>query len=87
MAKISNYVYVVVESYKPASTSGLHGDVHIRPIKGEQFPQNIKVQCSKDLSKKYPLGTKFKIQVKLTDREGSGEYLYSSYKWPYDVIE
>ena len=87
MAKDNPYVYVVVESYKPSSTSGLHGEVHIRPVKGEQFSQSINVECSKKLSKEYPVGTKFRIKAKLTDREGSGEFLYSSYSWSYEVID
>jgi hypothetical protein len=86
MAKDNPYVYVVVESYIPENTSGLHGPVHIRPVKDEQFPQNIQVECSKKLSKDYSVGTKFRIQAKLTDREGSGDYLYSSYKWPFEVL-
>ena len=46
------------------------------------------VQCSKDLvdTTLYPVGTKFRLKAKLTDREGGGEYLSSSYKWPYDVV-
>ena len=86
MAKNTSYIYVVVESYIAENTSGLHGSIHIRPVKGEQFPQSIKVECSKALSKNYPVGTKFKIQAKLTDRNGSGDYLYSSYRWSYDVL-
>ena len=46
----------------------------------------IRIQCSKKLSKDYPVGTKFRIRAKLTDREGEGEFLYSSYKWDYEVL-
>lgn len=86
MSQDSPYCYVIVESYVPKSTSGLHGEVHIRPAKGEQFSQDLQVQCSKELSQNYPVGTKFRIKAKLTDREGGGEYLYSSYKWKYEVF-
>ncbi len=44
------YQYVIVESYKPKSTSGLHGDVHIRPIEGQDLDTNMRVECSKELS-------------------------------------
>lgn len=30
--KNQDYEYIVVESYYPRNTSGLHGPVHIRPI-------------------------------------------------------
>jgi hypothetical protein len=46
------------------------------------------VECSKELvdTMRYPVGTKFRLKVKLTDRGGGGEYLFSSYKWSYNVI-
>jgi len=87
MAKDNSYVYVVVESYKPESTSGLHGEIHIRPVEGEKYLQSLNVECSKKLSKDYPIGAKFRIKAKLTDREGYGEYLYSHYSWPFEVIK
>lgn len=87
MAKDNPYIYVVVESYKPSSTSGLHGEIHIRPVQGEKFPQTMHLECSKRLSEDYDEGTKFRIKAKLTDREGSGEFLYSHYSWSYEVID
>lgn len=39
------------------------------------------------LSRDYPVGTKFKIRAKLTDREGGGDYLYSHFKWPVEVLK
>lgn len=87
MAKTSPYIYIVVESYIPSSTSGLHGEVHIRPVENQKYPQRMHVSCSKKLSKNYPVGTKFRIKVKLTDREGEGEYLFSHHSWPFDIVE
>lgn len=86
MAQDNPYYYVIVESYMPQDTSGLHGKVHIRPAAGEQFPQDLHVECSKALSENYPVGTQFRIKAKLTDREDGGEYLYSHYKWQYEVL-
>jgi hypothetical protein len=80
------YFDVIVESYKPENTSGLHGEIHIRPVQGQRFPTTLRVECSKDLSTKYPVGTKFRIKAKLTDREGEGEFLYSYYRWKPEVL-
>ena len=82
------YVYVIVESYYPASTSGLHGPVHVRPIEGQLFPSHLHVECSKELvdPNRYPVGTRFKIRAKLTDRLGAGEFLYSYFGWHYEVL-
>jgi hypothetical protein len=81
------YRHVIVESFF-LSGSGLHGGVHIRPISGQGYPDGIRVECSKALSdpQKYKVGTRFKIRAKLTDRDGSGEFLYSYFGWTPEVI-
>lgn len=79
------YLLVLVESYVPDSTAGLHGKVHIRPVRGHGF-DGLHVGCSKSLSKNYPVGTRFRLKAKLTDREGVGQYLYSYPGWPWDVL-
>jgi hypothetical protein len=87
MAKpFEKYVFVEVESYIPSQTSGLHGKVHIRPRAGQGYPTTMHVECAKKLSNNFPVGTKFRIKAKLTDREGSGDYLYSYFGFDYDVI-
>jgi len=65
------YRYCIVESYYPDSAVGLHGPIHIRPVAGEEFPTHLHVECSKDLvnPKIHPVGTRFRIRVKLTDRQ------------------
>ena len=83
MAKtLEPYRYVIVESYRERG-SGLHGDVHIRPIVSEGLPLGIRVECAKSLSRDYPVGTKFRIKAKLTDREDGGEFLYSYFGWKF----
>lgn len=78
------YRQVFVESYTPSSTSVLHGDVHIRPLPGQAgIPPTLQVEYSKALSRNFPVGTQFELTAKLTDREGGGEYLYSSFRWVF----
>jgi hypothetical protein len=80
------YSWVVVESFRPASTAGLHGDVHIRPVAGQEFDTDMFVECSKTLSENYPVGTRFRIRAKITDKEGSRPFLYSYFGWQYEVL-
>ncbi|WP_201860148.1 hypothetical protein [Microvirga soli] len=80
------YRLVIVESYRPSQTSGLHGPIHIRPVAGQGLPTNLHVECSKSLSRNYPVGTRFRIKAKLTDKEGSGDFLYSYFGWKYEVL-
>lgn len=87
MAQVNSYEKVLVESFIPDSSSGRHGKVHIRPVEGGKYSPTLAVECSKKLSKDYPVGTKFLLRAKLTDREGGGEYLYSNYRWEYEVVE
>jgi len=88
MAVPGPYHYIIVETFRPVSTAGLHGPVHVRPAPNQRFPQDLMVECSKELvdTARYPVGTKFRLKAKLTDRGGGGEYVFSSYKWPYDVV-
>lgn len=81
-----SYHYIIVESYRPKSTAGLHGSIHVRPIAGQMFPQNLQVECAKKLTRDYPVGTRFKLCVKLTDREDGGEYLYSYFGWKVEIV-
>lgn len=82
------YRYVEVESYVEQSTGGLHGPVHIRPVKGEPYPKGIRVECPREMRDpaRFPTGTRFRIRAKLTDREGGGEFLYSHHSWRYEVL-
>ena len=86
MAQSNPYEWIVVESYKPRHTSGLHGPVHIRPIAGQGYSTALQVECSKSLVRNYPVGTRFRLRVKLTDREGGGEFLYSYWGWGFEVL-
>lgn len=86
MAQDDPYVCMIVESYVSKATSGLHGKVHIRPVQENGYSTNLHVSCSKKLSEKFPVGTKFRIRATLTDRKSGGEYLFSSPKWSYEVL-
>lgn len=81
------YRYIEVESYLERG-SGLHGAVHIRPVAGGPYPVNIRVECPREMrdTKRYKLGTKFRLKVKLTDKEGGSDFLYSHHSWPFTVL-
>ena len=84
----TDYEYIIVESYRPRNTSGLHGEVHIKPIAGQDlYNEDMHVECSKKLSTDFPVGTRFKIRAKITDREGGKPFAYSHYSWPIEVLK
>ncbi|UFW72875.1 hypothetical protein [Bradyrhizobium sp. WU425] len=82
------YRYCIVESYYPADTSGLHGPMHVHPIANQPFATQLHVECNKALSNPalYKVGTLFRIRAKLIDRQGRGEFLYSYFGRPLDVV-
>jgi hypothetical protein len=65
--------------------SGEPGAVHL--CAGQGYPANMHVECSNDLSRKHPVGTLFRIRAKLTDRGGSGDFLYSYFGCKYEIIK
>lgn len=86
MAQDNPYEEVIVESHCPASTRSLHGSVHVRPVPGGKYSTELHVECSKRLVRDYPVGTRFRLTAKLTDREGGGQFLYSYHGWRFDVL-
>ena len=86
--KKQQYDHIIVESYIPPINKGYHGDVHIRPLPNQDpYLTTMHVRCSKSLSNDYPLGTKFKIQAKITQRENGAFFIDSHYSWPYEVLK
>ena len=75
------YEWIEVESFIPGKT----GAAHIRPAPGGPYPTHLRVECSKALSRNYPVGTRFRIRAKLTDMQGT-PFLYSSWQWRYEVL-
>lgn len=80
------YRSIVVETYRVGSTAGRHGDVHVGPIAEEGFPPGIHVECPRSIVRNHPVGTRFRIRAKLTDRLGGAQYLYSHHSWKYEVL-
>jgi hypothetical protein len=80
------YYTIIVETYR-ISGAGLRGDVHVRPVEGEQFPQSLHVRSPRSMRRDYPVGTRFRIYAKLTDKEGSRPFLHTHHNWPFEVVE
>lgn len=86
MAKSNDYTDIIVETYQTGIMSLGYNGVVVRPIAGQAFPTNLKVECSREINRDFPVGTRFRLKVKLTDKQGSAPFLYSSYKWPFKVV-
>lgn len=75
------YREVAVESFVDPDS----GRVAIRPVSGQAYATSLRVQCSRALAdpERYPVGTRFLVSAKLTDRLGGAPYLYV---WHGDAV-
>jgi hypothetical protein len=80
-----DYREIIVESLMGEDSQG-RPKRQIRPVNGQIFSRHLNVECSKKLVEQYPLGTRFKIRVQLTDMQGT-PFLYSYFGWPYEVVK
>lgn len=46
----------------------------------------MKIECAREI-RNYSVGTKVRLAVVETEKEGGKPFLYSSYKWKHYVIE
>src|SRR5262245_13671865 len=74
------YILIVVETYHE-SGGGLHGDLHVRPIEGQALPQSLRVRFPKALRRAHPIGTRFLVYAKLTDKEGGNGFIHTNHAW------
>lgn len=64
------------------------GRLRIRPLPGQAFAPSLNVQCSTSLVdvSRYPAGTRFLVNAKLTDRRGGQPFLYAWHGDPVIVL-
>lgn len=75
----SKYSYIIVQSVR-CNNGVQHGDIHVCPIPGQYpFTPDMFVECPKSMKTDYPVGTKFRIKAKITDKEG-GELFIKLYQ-------
>jgi len=79
------YIRIIVETYIE-SGSGLHGDIHVRPIAGQGVPRNLRVRFPRALRSAHEIGTRFYVYAKVTDREGGGEFIHTNHAWDVEVL-
>ncbi len=61
------------------------GVLRVAPMAGQAFAPTLPVQCSRRLLE-YPVGTRFLLSAKLTDRLGGPPYLYAWHGDPVQVL-
>jgi hypothetical protein len=82
---MGSYKYIVVETYNGRYTSDSDG-VHARPLEGQGLSTQMNVECSRKMRQNHPVGTRFLIKARVTNREGGPDFLYSHYNSRYQVV-
>ncbi len=77
------YHQLVAESFWDAERK----KIRVRLAANQIFEEGLLVECSKKMRESHPVGTRFKLRVKLTNRDGGGKFLYSHHSWPYELID
>lgn len=64
------------------------GRLLIRPMPGQAFAPSMRVQCARALADpaRYPAGTRFLLNAKLTDRLGGEPFLFAWHGDPVRVL-
>jgi hypothetical protein len=75
-----------VESFLPTSTAGRHGTVHVRPVDGQGVSTALNVECPAAMKTDYPVGTRFLVKVRYSNRKGGPTFLKAPYAWEFSVL-
>ncbi len=101
MALDQSYYQLWFHSFELANASGHRDPIQLKLVEGQKLPTEISeeclvrsldafellTECSKSLFYDHPIGTKFLLKAKLTDREQKGTFFYTSYKWKPIKVE
>lgn len=102
MALDQSYYQLWFHSFRIQNTSGRRDPVQLKLLPNQKLPIEIidecasrsidpfvlVTECNKKLFYDYPVGTKFLLKAKLTDRKGVGLFFYTSFRWkPVQINE
>ena len=60
--------------------------IRVRPLAGQGFSTEMRVECSKTMRTAYPVGQKFSLYAKVTSRLDGPDFLYSSYRDEWNPV-
>jgi hypothetical protein len=78
-------MYVIVETFR-ARGEASSSPVRVRPVPGQGYSPDTRVECSKGMRTSAPIGSRFRIWVKETRKEGGKTFLYSNPRDPWERV-
>ncbi|WAT83027.1 hypothetical protein [Delftia acidovorans] len=82
---MSNYFSCVVQTYRSEGAPSSK-PLRVHPLAGQGLDTAMNVECSSKMRDSQPAGSLFLIKAKVTDREGGPPFLYTSFRWAYEVL-
>jgi hypothetical protein len=76
---------VIVEVF-PNPGEPSKAQYRVRPVEGQIFPTNMRVQCSQAMRQAFPLGSRFRLPVELVENKTGGRFLREVGKEPWTVL-
>jgi hypothetical protein len=78
-------MHVIVEVFlNPGEPS--KAQYRVRPVEGQIFPTNMRVQCSHAMRQAFPLGSRFRLPVELVENKTGGRFLREVGKEPWTAL-
>lgn len=82
---MSQYREIIVETLENRGEPAAER-IRACPLPGQGVSPAMRVECSARMREGHPVGTKFKILAKVTNRLGGKDFLYCHYSWDYEVV-
>lgn len=84
--RLDDHKIIKVETFIPESHEFTDATIRVRPLDGEGVSTDLRVECPRKIREEYPVGTVFRMKVKMCQREDDSYYLYNHYNWLMESI-
>ncbi len=75
---------IIVETFRARGENSA-SPVRVRPLAGQGFSTELRVECSKSMRAQYPVGTLFRLDVRLIHRLAT-PLLYAHHAAPFERV-
>ena len=76
---------IVVETFRQVGEP-TSAELRVRPIPGQPYGPDVRVECSKAMRASAPIGARFRLAVKEKRRQGGPVFLYSNHRDPWERV-
>mgnify|MGYP003669920741 CR=1 FL=1 len=82
---MSSYRHFIIQTYENYGEPS-NKRIRARALPGQGVATDRKVECSEEMRLSHPVGSCFKVECKITNRDGGTPFLYRHHSWPYELL-